>query len=113
VLIFPLLLIFINRGLFVASAYEIDNRENGEINTLVEWVALLLTGECNDLDEDGDEQSLLNCLKIVQPVICQQNAQISLLANLFANNVIKFQVPKKITLPDTEFYLKIDYPPEG
>ena len=52
--------------MFVSSAYEVDSQGGGEVNTLIELIALLVTGECNDVDEEGDEQSNFHFVKIVQ-----------------------------------------------
>jgi len=103
-----LMLIYINRGLFVSAAYEIDNRENGEINTVIELIIQLATGEENGIDEDEDMQSNSICVNIIQHD-CSQNFE---LTNLLANNAKKLVFPNKEDTPSSNFNDQIDHPPE-
>ena len=111
--ILPLLLIFINRGLLVSSAYEIDSQGGGEVNTLIELVALLVTGECNDVDEDGDEQSVFHLAKVAQFDFNYQYMQNLLTGRVYVKNILKFEIPGKEDVPKENFCSQIEYPPEG
>jgi len=65
-----LLVIYINRGLFVAGV-EMSSTQNGvssEINSLLE-VIINLAGGHNDIDEDGDCPETYNAAKTIQPLI--------------------------------------------
>jgi len=81
-----LLLLYINRGFFISSADEINN-SNGEINSVVEFLVECITGECNDIDEDGDSQTDCNSAKTVHLDFSQQLAQRMELMNLFSKNI--------------------------
>jgi len=106
-----LMLVFINRGFFVSSADEMKRNDN-EINSVVEWLIEIFTGENNNFDEDGDSQSDHNCVKISQHDFTQQVAKIFELANLFSINKNNFCISKKENLPPINFFDKIDKPPE-
>jgi len=106
-----LLLVFINRGFFVSSAYETYSNDN-EVNSIIEWIMELVTGENNNFDEDGDSQSDHNFVKIVQHDFTQQVTKNLELANLFSINKINFTIPNKENLPPINFFDKIDKPPE-
>jgi len=107
-----LLLVYINRGLFVSAAYEIDNQNGKEVNSLVELVLQLITGEDNGIDEDGDEHSCCHFVKTVQPDFSQQISKHFELANLFSKDMGKFVFPRKETFLLNGFYARIDQPPE-
>jgi hypothetical protein len=106
-----LLMVYINRGLFISAALEIDNQGNGEINSVIEWVMQLITGEENSIDEDSDSQSNCHFVKIVQHDFSQQIAQNFELTNLFSKNINKF-LPRKENIPLKGFHGQIDQPPE-
>jgi hypothetical protein len=106
-----LLLTYINRGLFIA-AYEVENHSNKEVNSVVEWVIQLVTGEENELDEDGDSQSDCHFVKIVQHDFCQQIAKNFELASLFSKNIKTF-FPRNEKLSNRDVYGQIDQPPES
>ena len=109
VIVIFLALIYINRGLFIASAYEMENQGSREINSVIELAWQLITGECNDIDEDGDLQSDSNFVKIIQYDF--SNAQSFELANLFSKNINKrFSNNENILTKD--FCSQIDQPPE-
>ena len=112
-LILPVLLIFINRGLFVSSAYEIDSQGGGEVNTLIELVALLVTGECNAIDEDGDEQSNFHFAKIVQLDFFRQSMQCVLPVRVYVKKIFELEIPGKEDIPKENYCSQIEYPPEG
>ena len=105
-----LLMTYINRGLFVA-AYEIENQDNTETNSVIEWVMQLITGEENELEEDGDSQSDCHFVKIVQHDFSEQITRNFDLANLFSKK-IEFVVSREENIPLLGFYDKIDQPPE-
>ncbi|MCL2436143.1 MAG: hypothetical protein FWD09_08445 [Lentimicrobiaceae bacterium] len=106
-----LLLVYINRGFFISSAYEMES-PNGEINSVAELIVELITGEGNDIDEDGDMQTDCNYVEIVHHDFSQQVAQSIELANLFSKNIGKFRVSGKEDLPIEDFFSRIEQPPE-
>jgi hypothetical protein len=110
-MIILLLMIYINRGLFVAAAYETESQDGREVNSVIEWVIQLITGEDNGIDEDGDNHSNCNFVQIVQPDFSQQISQNFELANLHFRN-IEFIFPRKEDILQNDFYSQIDQPPE-
>ena len=105
-----LLLVYINRGFFIYSATEIENK-NGEINSVLEFFVEFVTGESNNVDEDGDMQTDCNSVNIVQHDFSQQLLKIET-ANLFSKNIKKSEFPNKENLPANNYYRQIDQPPE-
>ena len=110
ILIFFLLLMYINRGFFISDAVEINNPD-GEVNSVAEWILQLITGESNDIDEDGDSQTGCYFVKILQPDFSQQLSKSINLANLFYKE-IKIGFPESEILPNIDYYCKIEQPPE-
>jgi len=110
-LIILLAVVYVNRGFFV-TPYEIENHGNKEINSVVEWVLQLVTGESNDIDEDGDAQSHCNSVKTVNVNFCQEIARYSDLLNIYSKNVGKFEFPNAENLPLKDFCFQIDHPPQ-
>ena len=106
-----LLLIYINRGVFI-TPYEIENHDNKETNSIVEWVMQLITGEDNGIDEDGDLQTDCNFVKIVQHAFSQQISQNFELMNLFSKNLEKTAFSVSGNTLQTGFYTQIDNPPQ-
>jgi hypothetical protein len=106
-----LMLMYINRGFFISSV-EVESPD-GEVNSVVEWVVLLITGHENGIDEDGDVQSDCNVVQIVHYDFSQQLAQTLELVNLFSKEITKTAIPNKETLPTKDFYSRIDHPPEN
>jgi hypothetical protein len=110
-MVFLLLLVYINRGIFIVP-YEVENRGNKEINSVVEWVIQLVTGEENDIDEDGDLPSDCNSVKTVSHDFYQQIAQELEPQHLHSKNIAKLAFPNKEDIPQQGFYGQIDHPPE-
>jgi len=106
-----LLLVYINRGFFISSAYEMKS-PNGEINSVTELLVELITGKSNDIDEDGDMQTDCNYVEVTNFDFSQQLAQSLELMNLFSKNIEKYRFPCTENLPQTNFYNQIDQPPE-
>jgi len=107
-----LLLGYLNRGFFI-TPYEIENHSNKEINSVAEWIAQLITGESNDIDEDGDEHTDCNAVKIIQYEFSQQMAKDFELANLYYKSLDKIAFLREENLPKNDFYSRIDRPPQG
>ena len=107
-----LLVVYINRGLFISASLEIDNQGDGEINSVIELIIQLITGKENGIDEDGDSQSNCNFVKIVQHDFSEQITKSLELANLFSQNIDKLTFPRKENIPPKSFYGQIDHPPE-
>jgi len=108
---FFLLLLYINRGFFISSADEMNNT-NGEINSVAEYLVELITGECNDIDEDGDSQTDCSCVNILQHDFSQHLAQSMELMNLFSKNLKKSGFSTQENPPINEYYCQIEQPPE-
>jgi len=108
---FLFLLVYINRAIFV-TPYEIENQENKEINSVIEWVVEVLTGEGNDIDEDGDMQTDCSCVGVTHHDFSQQLAQNLKLANLFSEDIAKNRFPNKENFLIQDFCSQIYQPPE-
>ena len=106
-IIFLLVLVYINRGLFI-FAYEMENQGGGEINSVVEWIQQLVTGESNDIDEDGDMQTDCNFTQIPLYDFLQQFVQIK----VFTKEIKKDKFPYTENFLSSNFCSKIDQPPE-
>ena len=107
-----LLSVYINRGFFI-TPYEIENHGNKEINSVAEWVYKLITGEENDLDEDGDEHSDCHSVKIVQYDFSQQMAKYLDLSNLPSHDIEKNKFSREEDFILSDFCFKIDHPPQS
>jgi hypothetical protein len=106
-----LLLMYINRGFFIFGATEVENA-NGEINSVLEYIMALVTGESNDIDEDGDMQTDCQGSGIAHFDFSQQLAQNIELTNLFSKNIEKSGFSNEENLPANNYYRQIDQPPE-
>jgi hypothetical protein len=106
-----LLLVYINRGLFISAVYETESQDGKEVNSVIELVLQLITGKDNGIDEDGDTHSCCNFVKIVQPDFSQQITQNLELISLFSKN-IEFVFPRKENFPVKDFCSQIDHPPQ-
>ena len=107
-----LLVVYINRGLFVSAAWEVDNQGDGEINSVIEWIMQLATGKENGIDEDGDIQNSFNFVNIVQHDFFQQFTKNFDLASLFSKKLDKLVVLRKTNIFNKKFQSQIDHPPE-
>ncbi|MCL2329219.1 MAG: hypothetical protein FWC39_12010 [Bacteroidetes bacterium] len=110
-LIFLLTVVYVNRGFFI-TPYEMENHGNKEVNSIIEWVAQLITGESNDIDEDGDAQSHCNSVKTVNVNFCQELTQYLDLLDLYSKSIEKFEFPSEENLPLKDFCFQIDHPPQ-
>ena len=106
-----LLLTYINRGVFI-TPYEIENNGNKEINSIIELVTQLITGESNDIDEDGDLQSDCNSAKTVGYNYYQEFAQYLDSLSLYSKSLEKMTFPNKENILQKNFYTQIDHPPQ-
>jgi hypothetical protein len=106
-IIFFLLLVYINRGVFIAP-YETENHGNNETNSIIEWIAQLVTGESNDIDEDGDMQSDCNS---VNTFFYPELVQYLDLLN-FHSKSTEIIFPRKENFYLKDFYTQIDHPPQ-
>jgi hypothetical protein len=102
-----MLLIYINRGFFV-TPYEAENQGGGELNSVIEWI-LQLTGNGNDIDEDGDTQTNYSFAQTFIHDFPQQFTQI----NLFSKEIKQNRFPHQEILILNDFYCQIDQPPES
>jgi hypothetical protein len=106
-----LLLVYINRGFFVFS-YEIENHGNKETNSVIEWVKQLITGESNNIDEDGDLQTDCNSVKIVNILFYQEFAQSLDFLNFPSKSMEKISFPTEENIYLKDIYTQIDHPPQ-
>jgi len=106
-IIFIFLLVYINRGIFVAP-YETKNQGEGEINSVIEWIQQLATGKSNDIDEDGDSQTDWNFTQISLYDFPQHIIQ----SNLFSKEIKKNGFPHTENFHSNDYYSQIEQPPE-
>ena len=106
-----LLLVYINRGIFI-TPYEFENKGNKEINSVIERITQLITGEENDIDEDGDLQNDSNSANTLHCDFLQQFAQSQGLTNLFSKDIAETRFPNKENFLTSDFYPQIDHPPQ-
>ena len=104
---FLLLAIFVNRGLFVIPN-EAANQGEREINSVIEWVVEFVTGEGNDIDEDGDMNSDCSFTYAILYDLPQQ----LVLMNIFPKDIKIIGFLHQETIPFKDFYCQIDHPPE-
>jgi len=104
-------MVYINRGFFITPC-EIENNGNKETNSVMEWVNQLVTGESNDIDEDGDLQSDCSSVKVVSSIFYQEFAQHLDLLNMHSKSVEKFAFPREENLYLKDIYTQIDHPPQ-
>ena len=107
---------YINRGLFVdtseasfMSSHNISHTEN-EINSVLELI-FCLTGNTNDIDEDGDSPETYS-FSFVQPFIFQNFAQTLEQNNLFSIDLTKKFHVSSDAIFSLSVYGQIDHPPE-
>jgi len=107
-----LLVIYINRGLFVAMpGMELSSTHYGssnEINSLLE-VILNFVGCENNIDEDGDTPESYDAAKTLQPLIdhdmyaCMTCPHATVRKTFYLSNE---------AMPSLHIYRNIDHPPE-
>jgi hypothetical protein len=110
-IIFLFLLVYLNRGLFI-TPYEIENNGKEEINSVVEWVIQLITGESNDIDEDGDLQSDSFLVSIDNFDFFQELVQYFDSLSLHSKKLGKIVFQNKENILQKGVYTLIDHPPE-
>jgi hypothetical protein len=106
-----LLMIYINRGLFVAMpGAEVACSTDEEINSVLELV-LDWAGVTNDVDEDGDCPESYSFSNATQPLIAQNlNYTICLKCPYASENKLFYPVNEAVTSID--YNRTIDHPPE-
>ncbi|MDR2971968.1 MAG: hypothetical protein LBU83_08580 [Bacteroidales bacterium] len=105
------LLVYLNRGLFI-TPYELENSSNEELNSVVEWITQLITGESNDIDEDGDLQSDCFSVSIDTYNFSQELVQYFDLLRLHSKSMGKIAFPDNENILQNGYYTLIDHPPE-
>ena len=106
-----LLLMYINRGLFVAMpSVEIPNPFGNEINSLLE-VIIIWAGGDNSADEDGDSPETYNAAQTIQPLIDPNSMFTTCL--MYPNSVVHkvFYLHNETILSQSD-YGTIDHPPQ-
>ena len=115
-LIVFLMLSYVNRGLFVDMSERNftcsthTSQTKNEINSILELI-FALTGNANDIDEDGDSPESYCFSNFVEPFVYQDFARI-LEQNLFSEIKNKFYVASDAIFSQP-VYGQIDHPPEG
>ena len=106
---FSLLIIYINRALFVAMPGVEVSDTSDEINSLLEVIINLAGGE-NDIDEDGDNPENYGAAKIIQPLIDQNAADA---CTVCPSALVRklFYLFDEVMLP-SDAYGNIDHPPK-
>ena len=117
-LIVFLMLSYLNRGLFVNNmsegnlSYSNHTSQTGnEINSVLELI-LNLTGNVNDIDEDGDLPESY-CFSFVQPFIFQNLTQTLEQNDLFSKDITKKFYVTSDAIFSLSVYGQIDHPPEA
>ena len=108
---------YINRGLFVdtseasfMSSHNISHNEN-EINSVLELI-FCLTGNTNNIDEDGDSPENYTTIQFSQLLVYQDFAQTLKLNNLFLKDIKKSFCVFYDIIHSQLVYGQIDHPPE-
>jgi len=105
--LFLLMLVYINRGIFV-TPYEAKNQRGVEINSVIEWIQQIATGEGNDIDEDDDMQTDCSFTNVFIHDFLQQSNQI----NPVLKEIKQNKFPNKKNILSNAFCSQIDQPPE-
>ena len=105
------LVIYFNRGLFVAMpGIEFSNPSGNEINSLLE-VIINWAGGTNEIDEDGDSPEQYNAAHSMQPLINPTPMYtICLACPQFRGNNLFYPIDEAIY--PLHIYGTIDHPPE-
>jgi len=116
-LVFLLMLSYVNRGLFVdmSEGYSVClnhiSQTKNEINSVLEFI-FELTGNANDIDEDGDSPESYSFSNFTQPFVCQDFTWV-LEQNIFAKDIkSRFYIVSDVIF-SLSVYGQIDHPPEG
>ena len=109
---FFFLLVYINRSIFI-TPYEVENHKNKETNSVLEWITQLVTGESNDIDEDGNSQNDCNAVKTITHVYYQEFAQYFDLLSSYSKNLEKTFFPNEENILQKDFSFQIDHPPQS
>jgi hypothetical protein len=113
ILTVSLLLIYINRGFFVAMpGIEMScahSAASNEVNSLLE-IIMNWAGGHNELDEDGDYPESYNAAQSVQPLIAQNLTYTCLTCPCTFTHKI-FHIFNE-AMPSLDAYGTIDHPPE-
>ena len=108
---FLFLLVYINRGIFI-TPYEFENHGNNEVNSLIELLTQLITGESNDIDEDGDLQNDCNSVQTVSFNFYQEFAHCLNLLSSHSANLEKIAFSNEVNFLQKDFITQIDHPPQ-
>ena len=110
ILAISLLMIYLNRGLFVSiPVIEISSPSGNEINSLLE-IIINWTGGHNELDEDGDCSEPYNTATTAQPLIDQNLMYVCLTCPYIPTRKIFYIFDE--AMPSLDTYGTIDHPPE-
>ena len=116
-LIVFLMLSYLNRGLFIdmsegnfSHSNHISQTKN-EINSVLELI-FALTGNTNDIDEDGDTPEAYS-FSVVEPFVFSDFAQTLEQNNLFSKDIKKTFYVSSDTIFSLLVYGQIDHPPQG
>ena len=109
-----LMLSYLNRGLYVdtSEADFVYPNHTTEINSVLELI-LSLTGNPNDIDEDGDSPENYTLFQFSKLLICQDFEQALRLNHLFSKATKKTFYVFSDDLSSSPFYGQIDHPPQG
>jgi hypothetical protein len=113
-----LMLSYINRGLFVDMSEadvvcaDFSAHTKNEINSVMELI-FDLTGNPNDIDEDGDTPENYTVFHFAKLLVCQDLFQTLALHNHFPKDINESFFVFSDTIFSSPFYGQIDHPPQG
>ena len=116
-LIVFLMLSYLNRGLFIdmsegnSSSSNHTSQTKNEINSILELI-FALTGNPNDIDEDGDTPEAYS-FSIVEPFVFADFAQTLEQNNLFSKDIKRTFYVSSDAIFSLLVYGQIDHPPQG
>ena len=113
-----LMLSYLNRGLFVdmsEAGFACSNytsQTKNEINSVLELI-FSLTGNANDIDEDGDSPENYALVQFSKLLIYPDFGQVLRLNNLFSTDIKRTFHVFSDDILSSPFFGQIDHPPQG
>jgi hypothetical protein len=105
-----MLIAYINASLLTDS-FEERNEGQAEINSVFELISVLITGDFNDIDEDGDFPGSHSIVKTVRTVISPQFSH--MLFSRFPDKTEKMLIHACEIMPRQPVRGQIDHPPQN
>ena len=110
------MLSYINRGLFVDMSeanviYSDATQSQNEINSVLELI-FVLTGNPNDIDEDGDTPENYTSFQFIKLLICQDSYQLLSIDHFFQKDIKSKFIIISDAIFSSSVYGQIDHPPK-